>query len=169
MNLAFESKKLLYRPLEINDAEKLMSIKCHPNSIALKGYSNVSTISQIRFNIIKLIEEYNEYGIGRLAVLDKNGNNLIGWAGLRYNPDFFGNGVKSFYDFDFSFKNDYNNSEYLYESLNTFILELFNKSDVEVIYTKPVLKNDFEFEVYSKFNTKELDYNNITSFRITKL
>lgn len=170
MSLILETSCLLMRPLEINDAETLIKIKTYPNSIALKGHLNADTIDKCKFNIKKLIEEYIEYNIGRLAIIHKDSNILIGWAGLRYNPDFFGND-NNFCDFAFSFKEGYNNAEYLNECLNVLIPEGFKKCNINVIYTQPILKDGFEFEVYSKLNSKEIGYNketNFTMFRIVK-
>ncbi len=71
MDLVLETDRLLLRPLVISDAEKLINIKCYPNSIALKGHLIADTINKCKFNIKMVIEEYKEYSIGRLAVIDK--------------------------------------------------------------------------------------------------
>ena len=171
MKLILETERLILRPFELSDAESLINIKCYPNSIALKGHLAACTIDERIFNIKMVIAEYKEYHIGRLAVINKENNDLIGWAGLRYNPDFFGNDIKGFCDFDFSFKKNYNNAEYLDECLNEVIPHAFEKINIDAIYTKPIQKNQFEYEVYSKLNSKEIGYNYETNsiiFRITK-
>ncbi len=77
----------------------------------------------------------------------------------------------NFCDFDFSFKQEYNGAEFLNECINKLISIAFEKININVIYTKPIQKNGFEFEVYSKLNSKEIGFNektNFTVFRITK-
>lgn len=172
MNLILETERLLLRPIELSDAEVLINIKCYPNGIAVKGYSIADTLGKCINNIKMLLDEYDNYQIGRLAVINKENNELVGWAGLRYNPDVFGHGHGlGFCDFDFSFKDEYNNIEYLDECVNELILQAFKTNNINVIYTKPIQKNGFEFEVYSKLNSKEIGFNentNFTTFRITK-
>ncbi|WP_298138196.1 GNAT family N-acetyltransferase [Flavobacterium sp.] len=172
MDLILETERLLLRPLEISDAEELLNIKCYPNAIAVKGYLIADTLDKCINNIKRVLDEYDNYQIGRLAVINKENNELIGWAGLRYNPDVFGNGHGlGFCDFDFSFKDEYNNIIYLDEFVNKLFSQSFKTNNFKSIYTKPIQKNGFEYEIYSKLNFKEIGFSgdaNFTMFRIAK-
>jgi len=172
MNLILETERLLLRPLELSDAKNLFDIKCFPNNITVKCHPNANTLNKCIDNIEAVIEDYKEFNVGRLAVVLKKDNSLIGFAGIRFNPDVFGNDLKGFFDFDYSIKDEYQNKDYLYELISNYILSVFEKTDVGLIYSNSVQIGSFEYETFKKLHSKEIGHYNKNSdstfFRITR-
>ena len=74
MNLVLETDRLLLREMKLSDAEKLYEMDCNPN-----------------------VHRYIKNKIGRFVVIEKESNELIGWAGLKYNTVEVNNKI-NFYD-----------------------------------------------------------------------
>ena len=172
MNLIIETERLILRPLELSDAEKLIEIDCFPNGITVKSYSKSKSLEDCQNIIRNLLIDYEEFKIGRQAIILKEINELIGWAGIRYNPDFFGNSVE-IYDFDSKIKKDYYNQNLVSDITQNCLINAFKDFKIETIYTKMINKESFEFEIFKNLNATNIGhYNknekNSNFFRITK-
>ena len=97
-----ETKRLLIRKFESKDFKQLYNLDSNPlvhkylyNS-PMKSYAEAKEYIQAQSN------QYENYGVGRLAVLDKK-NNFIGWAGLKFS-DLMINNKTNFYDLGYRLK-----------------------------------------------------------------
>lgn len=101
-----ETKRTLLRPFFESDAEDLFAITGRQDVMRYIAYPHqsideaINTINQV------FATHYKKYGYGRLAVVDKQGQQLIGFSGLKYledirevdlaytlHPDFWGKGI----------------------------------------------------------------------------
>jgi RimJ/RimL family protein N-acetyltransferase len=104
--LTIETQRTLLRAFREEDAPALFDITRQPivmQYITHPHRSIEETLNYIRSNFIP---HYQKYDYGRLAVIDKNTQTLIGYAGLKYledikeidlayllHPDFWGKGI----------------------------------------------------------------------------
>lgn len=79
-----ETKRLIFRKLELTDAEDLYRIYSNPETMRFMGKGSDSAEEERR-NIQKHIENYyGNYGFGLWATILKENNRLIGRCGLLY-------------------------------------------------------------------------------------
>ncbi|KAM9979467.1 hypothetical protein ACTFIY_008727 [Dictyostelium cf. discoideum] len=125
-----ESQRLYFRELESSDDENLFELDSDQEVHQyLKGA--VTNIDQCRAAIKGIQNQYKLNGIGRMAVLIKETNEFIGWAGLKIENNI--NGHQSFYDIGYRFIKRYWGKGYATEATQFFINYGFNILKVEKI------------------------------------
>ena len=97
MNLVLETDRLLLREMKLSDAEKLYEMDCNPNVHKYLWNKPITSIEEVYKYIEMAREQYVKNEIGRFVVIEKESNELIGWAGLKYNTVEVNNKI-NFYD-----------------------------------------------------------------------
>ena len=97
MNQILETDRLILRELKLSDAEALFSMDSNPKVHQYLWNKPVQKIEKT----IELIEfvrkQYIDNGIGRFAMISKETNEFMGWAGLKFNTEVVNKKV-NFYD-----------------------------------------------------------------------
>jgi ribosomal-protein-alanine N-acetyltransferase len=97
MNLTLETDRLLLRELIHSDAEAFFVMDSNPKVHQYLWNKPVQKIEET-IEIIEFVrKQYVENGIGRFAMISKETNEFIGWAGLKLNTETVHNKV-NFYD-----------------------------------------------------------------------
>lgn len=91
-----ETKRLLIRKFESKDFKQLYNLDSNPLVHKYLYNSPMKSYGEAKEYIQAQLNQYENYGVGRLAVLDKK-NNFIGWAGLKFNNSMINNKT-NFYD-----------------------------------------------------------------------
>ena len=97
MNLVLETERLILREMLLSDAEALFEMDSNPKVHQYLWNKPLTDISEVYQYIEKVRNQYLENNIGRFVVVLKESNELIGWAGLKYNTEIVNNKVH-FYD-----------------------------------------------------------------------
>ncbi|WP_179344890.1 GNAT family N-acetyltransferase [Winogradskyella ursingii] len=84
MNITIETKRLILRPIKKNDAKDFFELDSNPEVHIYLGKKPVKTIEESQKMIDDILQQYKEFGIGRLAMINKTTNEFIGWSGLKY-------------------------------------------------------------------------------------
>ncbi|OFZ07297.1 MAG: GNAT family N-acetyltransferase [Bacteroidetes bacterium RIFCSPHIGHO2_02_FULL_44_7] len=84
MKLHLETERLLLRELQPEDREGLFLLDSNPKVHEFLGNQPIHTREEADAIIALVRKQYAEYGIGRWAVIDKQTEEFIGWAGLKY-------------------------------------------------------------------------------------
>ena len=79
-----ETQRLLFRELTPSDAEVMFELDSDPAVVLYTGDKPLTHIDQARQRIDSVIQQYEEFGVGRLVAVLKETNEFIGWAGLKY-------------------------------------------------------------------------------------
>jgi len=100
MDLIITTDRLLLRELQPTDAETMFAMDNNPNVHCYLWNTPTQTIEETSAIIAMVWEQYVTYGIGRFAVVLKETNEFIGWAGIKFVtvPE---NGNVNFYDFGY--------------------------------------------------------------------
>jgi ribosomal-protein-alanine N-acetyltransferase len=97
MNLILETDRLILREMLPSDAPSLFEMDSNPNVHQYLWNKPVTFIDEVYHYIELVRKQYLENNIGRFVVILKETNELIGWAGLKYNTEMVNNKI-DFYD-----------------------------------------------------------------------
>jgi RimJ/RimL family protein N-acetyltransferase len=97
MNLILETDRLILREFQHSDAEAFFAMDSNPNVHQYLWNKPVQKIEET-FEVIEFVRnQYIDNGIGRFAIILKETNEFMGWAGLKFNTEMVNNKV-NFYD-----------------------------------------------------------------------
>ena len=97
MNLTLETDRLILREFLLSDAEAFFAMDSNPKVHQYLWNKPVQKIEET-FEVIEFVrKQYMDNGIGRFAMISKETNEFIGWAGLKFNTEMVNNKV-NFYD-----------------------------------------------------------------------
>ena len=88
MKTLIETERLVLREITFDDKEELFQLHADPKVQKWTGEPVVESIKEIEQAIRIRLNDYRKYGFGRLAVIQKETSEFIGWAGLTYLPEF---------------------------------------------------------------------------------
>ena len=131
MSKYIETKRLLLRELFPSDDLKMFELDSNPEVHRYVGNNPVTDIEQARTAIANIRQQYNDNGIGRWAVILKETNEFIGWAGLKLEKDV--NGHEQFYDLGYRFIQEHWGKGYATEAATAFLSYGFNRLNLEII------------------------------------
>jgi len=104
-----ETDRTILQRLTSDVAEDFYALNLDKEVLKYTGdqpFENIQTAKEFLTNY----DQYEKYGVGRLAVIEKATSKFIGWCGLKYNPD------KDEYDIGFRFFRDYWNKGFATET-----------------------------------------------------
>lgn len=98
--------RLLLRPLLVTDAEGLFALDSDPEVHRYLGNKPVTSIATCYDVIHNVQQQYEDNGIGRWAIIDRETQDFIGWAGLKYEQGRMP-GVAHYYDLGYRLRRPY--------------------------------------------------------------
>lgn len=93
-------------------------------------------------------DQYERYGVGRLAVIDKATTKFIGWCGLKYSQD------KNEYDIGFRFQRNYWNKGFATETAKKCLDFGFSQLGIDKIVGRAMKENIGSIKVLEKIGMK---------------
>ena len=150
-----ETPRLILRPLEKNDAERLFLLDSNPEVMKYVGQPVLTEIAQTKQYLEMIQKQYEDNGIGRYAVIEKESGLLIGWSGLKLITEKINN-HENFYELGFRFAPEFWGKGYAKESSKAFLEAGFNEMNIDVIYAYADSENDASNSALRKlgFETK---------------
>jgi ribosomal-protein-alanine N-acetyltransferase len=147
--MQLETERLIMRKFEETDAERMFLMDSHPEVMKYIGMPPLTHIRETE-NIITMIrQQYEDYGVGRLAVIEKQSGLLIGWSGLKVLTQEV-NGYKNVYDLGYRFMPEYWGKGYASESARASLDFGFNGLKIDVIYAHAHSENHASHYVLKK-------------------
>ncbi|KFC33006.1 GNAT family N-acetyltransferase [Elizabethkingia anophelis] len=143
------------RPFEETDAEGLFLLDSNPEVMKYVGGVVSTEIEQSQQMIEFIQNQYKENGVGRLAVIEKSSNILIGWSGLKYLTKEI-NGMKNVYELGYRFLPEYWGKGYATETAIAALNYAFNEIKTDVVYAMAVTENAGSNRVLQKLGFEEL-------------
>lgn len=160
MKIFAETERLILRELEFTDENDLFEMDSDPDVHLYIENNPVKSIDQITKVIEMLKKQYQENGIARWAVVDKNTNECIGWSGLKYFNEPL-NDHNHFYELGYRFKKKHWGKGFATESSIAIVDYGFKNLNIDKIFAITDPKNTNSKKVLSKlgFNFQEtFDY-----------
>lgn len=154
MNIRIETERLIMRPFQEEDVERLFLLDSNPEVMKYVGQKPLSQKEQSSEVIKMLHKQYEEKGIGRWAVIEKESNLLIGWSGLKF-VDYEINGHQNFYEAGYRFLPNFWGKGYATESIFPFIEIGFSQFGAKKIYAYANKNNTASLNVLKKVGFKE--------------
>ncbi|RQO38061.1 GNAT family N-acetyltransferase [Chryseobacterium sp. KBW03] len=133
MSMKIETKRLILRKLEETDVERIFLLDSDPEVMKYIGVPVLTDIIESR-NVINTIQkQYEENGVGRLGVVEKESGLLIGWSGLKLLTKPV-NGYKNVLELGYRFLPESWGKGYAVEAGIASLDYGFNDLNAEVIY-----------------------------------
>lgn len=153
--MQLETNRLIMRPFEERDAEGLFLLDSNPEVMKYVGGVVSTKIEQSQQMIEFIQKQYKENGVGRLAVIEKSTNTLIGWSGLKYLTSEI-NGMKNVYELGYRFLPEYWGKGYATETARAALNYAFNEIKTDMVYAMAVTENTGSNRVLQKLGFEEL-------------
>jgi RimJ/RimL family protein N-acetyltransferase len=138
-----ETERTIMRKLTKEDAVDFYTLNFDEEVLKFTGdkpFENIQTAVDFLTNY----EQYEKYGVGRLAVIDKATLKFIGWCGLKYSQD------KNEYDIGFRFYRNCWNKGYATETAKKCLDFGVSKLKIEKIVGRAMKENIGSIKVLEK-------------------
>ena len=83
MNIRFETDQYVVRPFIITDAQGIFELDTDPEVMKFLGGVSMTSIEEAQKLVDDILWQYQEFGTGRLAIIDKASKEFIGWTGIK--------------------------------------------------------------------------------------
>lgn len=142
-----ETERTIMRKLTTADAKDFYALNLDTEVLKYTGdkpFENIQTGKDFLTNY----DQYEKFGVGRFAVIEKSTSKFIGWCGLKYNPD------KDEYDIGFRFYRDYWNKGYATETSKKYLDFGFTELGIEKVIGRAMTENIGSIKVLEKISMK---------------
>jgi [ribosomal protein S5]-alanine N-acetyltransferase len=154
--MKLQTTRLLLRELLPSDDAGIFELDSNPEVHTYVGKNPITTIEQAREVIAFICQQYIENGISRWAVVDKNTNAFIGWAGLKlYKTE--ANGHSNFYELGYRFIQKYWGKGYATEAAKAIIDYGFTEMNLTEIYAMTDIDNKASRHVLEKCGMRYIE------------
>jgi len=160
-----ETDRLYFREISESDDSNIFELDADPLVHRFLGNKPIHNIMESRKVIQFIRKQYAENGIGRLAIIEKETNEFVGWGGFKLITTEV-NGHQNYFDLGYRFIRRYWGRGYATESskaaieygfCNLKISEIFAIADTRNIQSKKVLEK-CRFECKEIFDYEEIPH-----------
>ncbi len=137
------TERTIMRKLTIDDAKDFYDLNLDEEVLKYTGDKPFENL-QASIDFLTNYDQFDKFGVGRLAVIDKATAKFIGWCGLKYSQ------VKNEYDIGFRFYRNYWNKGYATETSKKCIEFGFNELGIEKIVGRAMKENIGSVKVLEK-------------------
>lgn len=132
MKLILKTERLILREMLVSDAEALFEMDSNPKVHQYLWNKPLKNSSEVQSYIESVNNQYLENNIGRFVVVLKETNELIGWAGLKYNTEMVNNKIH-FYDIGYRLNERFWGKGYASEASFAWLDYGFNVMKIKVM------------------------------------
>jgi ribosomal-protein-alanine N-acetyltransferase len=116
MKIYAETERLILREIVVEDTGDMFRLDSDPRVHAYLGNNPIKCMGKARAYVDYIRMQYETYGIGRWAAIEKSSGDWIGWTGLKMNFENDMNGHSNYYDIGYRFMPEYWGKGYATES-----------------------------------------------------
>jgi len=156
MQFHLETERLILRNILPEDVDGMFELDSDPEVHKYLGNKPFTTKSQSEVNIKEIIKQYENYGIGRWAMVNKQTNEFMGWSGLKFNTITL-NGHSNFYDVGYRIIKRFWGKGYATESSIAALDYGFNTLNLDTIYGITEKDNQASHQILLKIGLKYIE------------
>lgn len=130
--MKIETQRLILRKLEEADFDRMFLMDSDPEVMKYLG-KPVINVDESKEAIKMIQKQYEENGVGRLAVIEKESGLMIGWSGLKLLKQPI-NGHVNTLDLGYRFIPEFWGKGYAIEAARASLNYGFNELDADAIY-----------------------------------
>lgn len=149
-----QTERTFMRNLESDDAEGFYTL--NRNKAVLKYTGDVPFENiQAAKDFLSQYDQYEKYGAGRLAVIEKSTSKFIGWCGIKYHPH------NNVYDIGFRFFKEYRNMGFATETAKRCLDFGLKDLGIQQIIGRAITENKASIKVLEKIgmtNKENFDF-----------
>ncbi len=164
-NWQLVTERFILRPLDKGDVDGIFELDSSPHVHRYLGNNPIKNKEEAE-RIIEFIQnQYNEFGIGRVAIIDKLSNEFVGWTGFKLITETV-NELSGYYDLGYRLKENYWGKGVATETALACINYTFENLKIKEIYAICDVKNDPSknvllkcgFELISEFDYEDIPH-----------
>jgi len=153
MNLILETDRLILRELLVSDAEAFFAMDSNPNVHRYLWNKPTQEIEETIETIAFVRKQYVDNGIGRFAVISKETNEFMGWAGLKFNTEMVNNKT-NFYDIGYRLDEKFWGKGYASEASFVWLKYAFETLKIKTIDAAAHSDNSASNRILEKIGMK---------------
>lgn len=140
MTIFAETERIILREIVLEDAAAMFEMDADPEVHRYLGNTPIVSIDEAVANILFIRKQYEELGIGRWAIVDRESGEFVGWGGLKFRTDEV-NGYTSYHDVGYRLLRKHWGKGYATESAKASVAYGFNEMDLNAIYAMANIEN----------------------------
>ena len=133
MKLPIFTERLMLRKLTNEDVDNIFLLDSNPEVMKYVGVPPTTEKGESARMLENIINQYQNNGTGRLAVIEKETSQFIGWSGIKLLTDEV-NGFKNVYELGYRFLPEFWGKGYATESALACLDLGFNQLNADKIY-----------------------------------
>ncbi|THU40793.1 GNAT family N-acetyltransferase [Niastella caeni] len=153
MKIFLETERLILREIVPSDVDGFFELDSDPEVHRFLGSTPVQTKDQVVEAIRFIRQQYIDNGIGRWAVIDKNTNSFIGWAGLKFITELTNNHI-NYYDVGYRLIRKYWGKGIATEAAKASLLYAFDTLNAREVYAIADCDNAASNKILTKIGMK---------------
>lgn len=150
-----QSQRLYYRELEASDADGMFALDSDPEVHRYLYDAVIHDVEQSKEVIEYVRQQYKDVGLGRMAVILKETNEFIGWAGLKLESNV--NGYDKFYDIGYRLMPQHWGKGYATEATHFFLDYAFTTLKAEKVNAYAFQDNGASVRVLEKCGLQRIE------------
>ena len=165
--IQLETERTILRLLTVKDAKDFYDLNLDPEVLRFTGDRAFQSVEEAKIFLVSY-DQYEKYGVGRLAVIDKVSGKFMGWCGIKYSPK------SQEYDIGFRFFKEFWNQGFATETANRCLEFGFYDLGLKEIVGRAMVRNVASIKVLEKLgmtfkNTFDFDGEKGIIYQISKL
>lgn len=156
MKVWIETERLILREILPSDIGGMYELYTDPLVFQYLGEEPFVEVKQAEETIEFIRKQYIDNGTGRLAVIKKDTNEFIGWAGLKYVTGIYNNQT-SYYEAGYRFIHKHWGKGYATEAAHASLAYGFNELRLHAIYAMADSGNKASRMVLEKIGMRYLE------------
>ena len=149
MKLPIITERLILRKITPEDLDHMFLLDSNPEVVKYVGITPLTKKEESAKVIDNIINQYENNGTGRLAVIEKETNKFIGWSGIKLLTDEV-NGFKNVYELGYRFLPEFWGKGYATESAKASLELGFDQLNANKIYAYADVENQASNYILTK-------------------
>ena len=149
MKIFAETDRILLREIVMDDAVAIFEMDADPEVHRYLGNSPIESMDEAVAYILFVRKQYEELGIGRWAIVDRENGEFVGWGGMKFRTDKV-NGYQNYYDVGYRLLRKHWGKGYATEASKACVQHGFRDLNLNRIIAQAMLENTASIAVMKK-------------------